>query len=325
MTFRSNYTEKDFKEAVETSSSMKEVMLKLGMKSDGGNYKVIIKKAKYYNIDLSHLYSPIGIRKEYIAKRRYTDEQFIEAVSSSSSIREVLRKLGLAPHGGNYKTFHSKKRQLKLSTTHFTGQGHLRGKTHSYTPSRPLNEILVVDSPHQTSSSLHRRLVKEGILENKCVWCGISSWREESLSLHMDHINGINTDNHIENLRLLCPNCHSQTDTYCGKNKPKSIKSKKEPHIFNPKPIPQPCIDCGTLINSGTTGYCVKCKNKHYTTKHPTKIQWPNKEELEKLVWEMPTIHLAKQLGVSDNAINHHCKKLQIIKPSRGYWQKKNT
>ena len=63
------------------------------------------------------------------------------------------------------------------------------------------------------------RLIKEGYIEYKCAICGIKDWLGQPLSLQLDHINGINDDHRLENLRLLCPNCHSQTDTYAGKNK----------------------------------------------------------------------------------------------------------
>ena len=68
---------------------------------------------------------------------------------------------------------------------------------------------------------LKERLVKEKYLEYKCAECGITEWNGKPLSLHLDHINGINNDHRIENLRFLCPNCHSQTNTYAGKNKKK--------------------------------------------------------------------------------------------------------
>jgi hypothetical protein len=153
--------------------------------------------------------------------RKYTDEQFIEAVKSSYSIAEVLKKLNLALAGGSYKTFYATIKDRKIDISHFIGQGHLKGKKHEWSPTRKLEDILIVNSPHSKSSSLKKRLIKEGLLINKCAGintnCGISEWHGMKLSLHLDHINGINTDNRIENLRILCPNCHSQTNTYCVK------------------------------------------------------------------------------------------------------------
>lgn len=150
-------------------------------------------------------------------KRKYTEQQFVDAVKSSYSIAEVLQKLHLAEAGGSYKTFYKTVKDLQLNTSHFTGQGHLKGKTHNWTPARLLETILVVDSIHTNSNNLKKRLIRLNLLENKCYECDIDEWNGKKLSLHMDHINGINTDNRLENLRILCPNCHSQTLTYCRK------------------------------------------------------------------------------------------------------------
>ena len=82
-----------------------------------------------------------------------------------------------------------------------------------------LNEILIDNSTYYNRTSLKARLFKSNLLENKCIECGIGSiWNGKKLVLHLDHINGKYNDNRIENLRILCPNCHSQTDTYSGKN-----------------------------------------------------------------------------------------------------------
>lgn len=153
-------------------------------------------------------------------KRKYTDQQFIEAVRNNFSVRNVLQSLGLAPAGGSYKTFYQRVKELNLDISHFTGQGHLKGKSHNWAPKMSLDIILVKDSSYSNSSHLKDRLIKEGILENKChnPKCGISDWCGEPLSLHLDHIDGNNTNNLIENIRLLCPNCHSLTPTYCGRN-----------------------------------------------------------------------------------------------------------
>ena len=153
--------------------------------------------------------------------RKYTDQQFIDAIKNNFSVRNVLKTLGLAAAGGSYKLFHARVKKLGLDTSHFTGQGHLKGKRNVHVRKSPWETILVKNSPYSNTSALRRRLIKESILENKCSRCGIVEWQGEELSLHLDHIDGDNTNNEIVNLRLLCPNCHSLTPTYCGKNKGK--------------------------------------------------------------------------------------------------------
>ena len=154
-------------------------------------------------------------------KRNYTDEDFIEAVKESLSVAQVLSKLGLRPTGGNYKIFHTRVSSLNLDTSHFTGQGHLKGKTHCWTK-KDLSEIMVENSNYQ-SNKLRKRLLEEGIKEHRCENCGNTEWLGEPISLELDHINGKNTDNRLENLRVICPNCHAQTPTYRGKNKQAGI------------------------------------------------------------------------------------------------------
>ncbi len=96
-------------------------------------------------------------------------------------------------------------------------------------PKRDLDEILVMNSPAKDTTSLKNRLLKEDLLKNICTSCGLGDvWNKKRLVLHLDHINGNNKDNRLENLRMLCPNCHSQTNTYCG-NKRGSNPSFKGP------------------------------------------------------------------------------------------------
>jgi hypothetical protein len=142
------------------------------------------------------------------------------AVVESYSIAGVLRRLGLRVAGGNYKTIQAEIRRLGLSTAHWTGQAHLRGRRHTWAVKTPPDTILVEESTYRGGTSkLKSRLVAAGLLREACAKCGVSEWHGERLSLHLDHVNGRSTDNRIENLRLLCPNCHSLTPTYCGKNK----------------------------------------------------------------------------------------------------------
>jgi 5-methylcytosine-specific restriction endonuclease McrA len=72
---------------------------------------------------------------------------------------------------------------------------------------------------YSSRASIRKIIIKENLIEYKCSECNIQTWNNKSLSLHLDHINGMNSDNRLENLRFLCPNCHSQTETYTGRNK----------------------------------------------------------------------------------------------------------
>jgi hypothetical protein len=149
--------------------------------------------------------------------RTYTDNQFIEAVKTSTSVRQVLSKLGLKEAGGNYKVAQQRIEKLGISLADgANGQGWSKGKTLG--PKRPIEYYLTENSHHQ-SHKLKKRLIAEGLKQHKCECCGISEWNGNPAPIELDHINGNHHDNRLENLRILCPNCHAQTDTYRGKNK----------------------------------------------------------------------------------------------------------
>jgi len=154
--------------------------------------------------------------------RKYTDEEFINAVKDSFSFAQVLSKVGLMPTGGNYVLAHKRVKDLELDISHFTGSGHLKGKTHNWGKKKSLAEILVRDSSYTQTSKLRKRLIQEKLMDYKCFCCGGTEWLGKPIPLELEHINGDRFDNRIENLSLLCPNCHAQTDTYRGKNKKQS-------------------------------------------------------------------------------------------------------
>jgi hypothetical protein len=139
------------------------------------------------------------------------------AVAESHSIRGALQKLGLAPAGGNYETIKKAIREYELDTSHFTGQGYLRGKTHNY-GTRPLRTVLVRGRLEQTFR-LKLRLLGEGYKQHRCASCGLTEWLGQPVPLELHHKDGDRTNNLLRNLDLLCPNCHALTGNYRGKNK----------------------------------------------------------------------------------------------------------
>lgn len=154
-----------------------------------------------------------------MGKRKWTDEQFIEAVKTSPSYAEVMKKIGLKPAGSNYDTVKRKISELGLDTSHMTGKVWNQGKR--YRPvkeARPLSEVLVEHSTWINTNNLRKRLLKEGVKEYKCECCGNTEWMGEPIALELHHVNGVKDDLRIENLQILCPNCHAFTDNYRGKN-----------------------------------------------------------------------------------------------------------
>ena len=151
-----------------------------------------------------------------MGRRKYTDLELTKAVRLSPSFRQVLHRLGLKEAGGNYATLRRKIIELGLDTSHMTGQGWGRGVPHS--PHVQLEEYLSNLRPIQTYK-LKQRLLQEKVFERKCSRCHLETWLGQPIPLELEHKNGNPTDNSLDNLTLLCPNCHALTATYRGKNK----------------------------------------------------------------------------------------------------------
>jgi hypothetical protein len=271
--------------------------------------------------------------------RTWTDEQMIEAVRTSFSIAEVLRKIGLEDKnaGSNYYTVKEATSRLALDTSHFLGRGHLRGKlgTSSH-PLYSLDEILIEDSPYclSATSGLKRRLIREGVLENRCYACPQGTeWNGKSLVLVLDHISGVKSDNRRENLRLLCPNCNSQQDTFTGRNS-KINRFRRSSRV---------CLECGGRVsNSSKTGLCCRCapklrrklelgsRERHCACgamitngsksglcvscirRESRKSERPPLDVILREVGETSFLAVGRKYGVSDNAVRKWIKHYEI-------------
>jgi 5-methylcytosine-specific restriction endonuclease McrA len=163
--------------------------------------------------------SPTKARPKRSAIWNIDEFELREIIKKSNSISEILKHFDLSNKGGNYKTLQKRLLRDNIDISHIQ-LGLTSNKGRAFKRDKiPLETILTIGSTYNRSH-LKERLLKEGILKNECVICGqLPTWNGKPLSLQIDHINGISDDNRLENLRILCPHCHSQTESFAGRNK----------------------------------------------------------------------------------------------------------
>lgn len=151
-----------------------------------------------------------------------TDVEFAQIVAESTTVVGIMKRLNYhSTSGGVQAQIAQRIKNLNLDTSHF---GFIRFKLPKFNPKYSLSHILIEHSTYMNRACLKKRLVSEGVMKYECGKCGNNGfWQDQILALHLDHKNGVYNDHRIENLWFLCPNCHSQTSTYCGRNIKKSI------------------------------------------------------------------------------------------------------
>lgn len=233
-----------------------------------------------------------------------------ELFNSSDSVSSVLGKLGFIPQRKDSRKLINEliiSLGIDLSEMHLNLQQKV---TQANSSAFKAGNFEFSRGKFIQGTHLIKHLRKIG-REMKCSECPITdTYNGKPISLQVHHIDGDNSNNELDNLALLCPNCHSQTDSYCGKkNKKPSNKCK-----------------CGVEIRKEST-FCRKCshENQLINGRIRRKFEIP-KDELEKLISEKPMTEIGKMFGVSDTAVKKRCIKLGIeLKSMSGYWRKVET
>jgi Zn finger protein HypA/HybF involved in hydrogenase expression len=210
------YTDLQLACAVAESKNVSDVCRRLGIVPRGGNYSTVKRRIEGLGLSTDHFTSTHRRNGRRVIEA-LSDDDFAALVRSSRSVAGVLKGAGLSGQTEGRRTVHRRIEAQGLDTSHFLGAGWRAGCTDPVRPAKPLSEVLVRGRPY-SSHTLRRRLIREGVKKAACERCGRSEWLGQAIRLELDHINGRSDDNRLENLRILCPNCHSQTETYRGRN-----------------------------------------------------------------------------------------------------------
>lgn len=215
--------------------------------------------------------------------RTYSDDDLIRFAKEVTSFADLLRKLNLKTAGGNYASVKKLLQQLNVNCDHWTGQ--------AWSKEKRLKDW----SQYTKISSIRVHLIKER--GHKCENCKRSKWMGVVIPIEVDHIDGDRTNNSLDNLMLLCCNCHALTKNWRGR-KNKGCKGVPRLKILNK------CQDCGVAIRKSSKR-CPKCYQ--ITQK---KVERPLREDLIKMVKEHGYCKTGRMFGVSDTAV----RKWLIVK-----------
>lgn len=223
--------------------------------------------------------------------RKIPLELLSKIISNSFSYSEIIRNCGLDVRSSYITLLKKIIKNNNFDISHFnksTNLPYIRSTVKGCN-----DEEIFIENSKADASTVKKRIIKKSLIKYECNMCGIiNTYNNKPLKLQLDHINGNNKDNRLLNLRFLCPNCHSQTDTFTGKNVLKKVRY---------------CVDCGNVINKKS----IRCVNCSHSVNRIRKFE-VTKDELEKLLKEHSKVSIGKMFGVSDNAIKKRCIVLGI-------------
>lgn len=202
------WTDEQLRAVVAENRNVSQVLRQLGLRPVGGNYDTIRRRIATLGLDTRH----------WVRRNRVTasETELLAAVAQATNMTEAIGLLGWPLTSGSRRRLSEMITIYAADTSHFRLVAWNKGLSQPKRR-RPLDHFLVVGSGCK-SSWLRVRLIEEGILDPECAMCGKATWLGKPIPLELEHKNGDRTDNRIENLELLCPNCHALTPTYRGRN-----------------------------------------------------------------------------------------------------------
>lgn len=250
--------------------------------------------------------------KKYTIADMYTDEEFSKIVMQSSSIKEIVDRLGYSTHSGsNSEAVKRRINRLGLDTSHFFCVKGIK---------RTPENTFIANST--ASQHVLRRMYKKATEEEyRCSICGQEPfWNGKSLTLILDHINGVNNDDRLENLRWVCPNCNQQLDTtgFHGQKNKKGEQCTKEEIVAQQRNVIDDYeLDDSRKCKEKQISICIVCgnetHNKRYCSVECERIDKskniPARDELKDLIRRMSFVSIGRMYNVSDSRVHKWCKK----------------
>lgn len=224
----------------------------------------------------------------------YTKDELEYIVKNSKCVNEIINKLGYKTHNGrSHKTVMDRIKKYNIPYDHFE----------SVAPQKRNYDNIFCNNSTASQATL-RKWYKKIVKDDFCRICNRPKlWEGKELTMILDHIDGDNHNNQIENLRWICPNCNSQLPTFAGRN----IKNRKNyVSMSHRKQYKKICPICNINEINKQSKMCIECRNKEKAKNIPLK------EELESKIYTRSFTSIAKDYGVTDNAVRKWCKKYNL-------------